>query len=107
MALKKRFREAARNEFRFFFFAFVLFLVVLMIVTTVATSLYLYFSSFVPSLTHTAREVKVVTCCPKNRFCPRDQKNSRKIPVHLFELKFLHSMIYIIMKLPYVLSFLI
>jgi len=50
MALKKRFREAARNEFRFLFFAFVLFLVVLMIVTTVATSLYLYFSSFVPSL---------------------------------------------------------
>ena len=50
MALEKRFREAARNEFRFFFFAFVLFLVVLMIVTTVATSLYLYFSSFVASL---------------------------------------------------------
>ena len=49
MALKKRFREAACNEFRFFFFAFVLFLVVLMIFTTVATSLYLYFSSFVPS----------------------------------------------------------
>ena len=32
----------------FFFFAFVLFLVVLMIFNTVATSLYLYFQSFVP-----------------------------------------------------------
>src|SRR3954462_5506554 len=38
---------------------FLLFLVVLMIVTTVATSLYLYFSSFVPSL-------------PSN--CKKDQK---------------------------------
>src|SRR4051812_41627115 len=32
------------------------------------------------------REVKVVTCCPENRFCPRDGKNHGKIPVHLFEL---------------------
>ena len=50
MALKKRFREAARNEFRFFIFVFLLFLVVLMIVNTVAKSMYLSFSSFVPSL---------------------------------------------------------
>src|ERR1041385_4478839 len=32
------------------------------------------------------REVKVVTCCPGNRFYPRDGKNHRKFPVHLFEL---------------------
>src|ERR1041385_8748727 len=54
-----------------------------------------------------AREVKVVTCCPENRFCPRDQKNSRKIPIHLFELTFLHSVLYTITELSYVLSFLI
>src|SRR3954468_7178188 len=97
MALKKRFREAARNEFRF------LFLILLCLddfyfCSNIIVSL---FFSFVP------REVKVVTCCPENRFCPRDQKNSRKFPVHIFELKFLHSMIYTITKLPYVLNFLI
>src|ERR1041385_698697 len=30
------------------------------------------------------REVKVVTCCPENRFCPRDGKNRIESPVHLF-----------------------
>src|ERR1041385_5110699 len=53
------------------------------------------------------REAKVVTCCPENRFCLRDGKNHKKIPVHIFELKFLHSMLYTIVKLSYVLSFLI
>src|ERR1041385_6031734 len=53
------------------------------------------------------REAKVVTCCPKNRFCPRDGKNHRKILVHLFELKFLHSVLYTITELLYVLSFFI
>src|ERR1041384_2535283 len=51
------------------------------------------------------REVKVVTCCPENRFCPRDGKNHRKISVHLFELNFLHSVLYTITELSYVLSF--
>ena len=41
-----------------FSFAFVLFLVVLMIVTTVATPLYLYFSSFVPSLASDGMKVQ-------------------------------------------------
>src|ERR1041385_5715546 len=45
------------------------------------------------------REAKVVTCCPENRFCPRDGKNHRKIPVRLLELKFLHRMLYTIVKL--------
>src|ERR1041385_3601971 len=53
------------------------------------------------------REVKVVTCCPENRFCPRDGKNQNKSPVHLFELNFLHNVIYTITKLSYVLSFFI
>src|ERR1041385_3150526 len=52
------------------------------------------------------REAKVVTCCPENRFCPRDGKNHRKIPVCLFELKFLHRVLYTITELSYVLSFL-
>src|SRR3954466_14686072 len=30
------------------------------------------------------REVKVVTCCPESRFCPREGKNHRKIPVQFF-----------------------
>src|ERR1041385_3997666 len=51
------------------------------------------------------REGKVVTCCPQNRFCLLDEKNRNKSPVHLFELNFLHSMLYKITKLPYVLSF--
>ena len=34
------------------------------------------------------RKAKVVTCCPENRFCPRDEKNQIKSPVHLFELIF-------------------
>ena len=58
MVLKKRFREAARNEFRFFFFSFVLFIVVVMILTTVATSLYPYFSRFVPSLASDCMKVQ-------------------------------------------------
>src|SRR3954471_21714500 len=54
-----------------------------------------------------ARGVKVVTCCPENRFCPRDGKNKNKSPVHIFELNILHSMLYIITELSCVLSFLI
>ena len=53
------------------------------------------------------REVKVVTCCPENRFCPRDGKNHRKIPVHLFDLKSLHRVLYTITEISYVLSFFI
>src|ERR1043165_4599784 len=107
MALKKRFREAARNELRFFFFAFVLFLVVLMIVTTVATSLYLYFSSFVPSLASYGGGSKSCDMLSRKQILFDSLQKSLKSPVHLFELNFLHSMIYTIFNLPYVLSFLI
>src|ERR1041385_9502897 len=51
------------------------------------------------------REVKVVTCCPENRFCPRDGKNHRKIQVHLFEMNFLHNVLYTITELLFVLRF--
>src|ERR1041384_1305487 len=53
------------------------------------------------------REAKVVTCCPENRFCLLDGKNQNKSPVHLFELNVLHSMLYTIVNLSYVLIFLI
>src|SRR3954470_19345937 len=94
MALKKRFREAARNKFRFFFFTFVLFLVVLMIVTTVTTSLYLYFSSFVPSLASDCRKVKSWYMLSRNRFCLLDGKNRKKSPDHLFDINFFDSMLH-------------
>ena len=77
MALKKRFREAARNEFRFFFFAFALFLVVLMIVTTVATSLYLYFSSFVPSLASDCKKDQKLVHAVQKQILTAWRKNSR------------------------------
>src|SRR4051812_5318176 len=53
------------------------------------------------------REVKVVTCCPEKRFCPRDGKNQNKSPVHLFDLKFFDRVLYIIVFRASVLSFLI
>src|ERR1044071_9540346 len=93
MALKKRFWEAARNEFKFFFFAFVLFLVVLMIVTTVETSLYLYFSSFVPSLASDCMKVQKWCFLSRNRFCLLDGKIRNKSPFHLLDLNFFDSML--------------
>src|SRR3954468_1619098 len=89
MDLKKRFREAARNEFRFFIFAFVLFLVVLMIVTTVATSLYLYFSSFVPSLALDCKKAQKLVMLSRKRLCLLDGKILNKSQDHLFDLNFL------------------
>src|SRR4051812_46899541 len=86
MALKKRFREAAHNEFRCSFF---LFLVDLMIVTTVETSLYLYFSSFVPSLALDCKKVKSWCMLSRNRLCLLDGKLRDKLPDHLFDLNFL------------------
>ena len=64
MALKKRFREAACNEIRFFFFAFVMFLVALMIVTTVATSLY-FFKLCAKFSLRLHESSKVGACCPE------------------------------------------
>src|SRR4051812_46536552 len=78
-----------------------------MLVTTVATSLYLYFQALCQVYPHMIREAKVMTCCPENRFCLLDRKNRNKSPVHLFELNCLHSMLYTIVKLSYVLSFFI
>src|SRR3954469_18836112 len=105
MALKKRFREAARNEFRFFFFAFVLFLVFLMIVTTVATSLYLYFSSFVPSLASECMKVQKLELAVQKQILSFDEKIRDKLPYHLFDLNFFDSMLHTIILLASVQSF--
>src|SRR4051812_45888068 len=51
------------------------------------------------------REAKVVTCCPEKRFCLLDGKYRNKSPVHLFELNFLHNVLYTIVKLRMFLVF--
>src|ERR1043165_4056176 len=104
MALKKRFREAARNEFRFFFF---LFLVVLMIVTTVATSLYLYFSSFVPSLAPDCKKGQKLVHAIQKQICLLDEIICVKSPDHLFDLNFFYSMFHTITFQASVLGFFI
>src|SRR3954463_14449833 len=64
---RKRKRLLGGNPICFF----LLFLVVLMIVTTVATSLYLYFSSFVPSLASDCKKVqKLVLAVQKQIMSP-------------------------------------
>src|SRR3954470_11732671 len=60
-----------------------------MIVTTVETSLYLYFSSFVPSLASDCKKVKSWCMLSRNRFCLLDGKILDKSPDHLFDLIFL------------------
>src|SRR4051812_38044085 len=85
-----------------------LFLVVLMIVTTVATSLYLYFSCFVPII---ASYDKGSESCDmlsrKTDSVLVKGKITEKIPVYLFELNFLHNVLYKIMELSYVMCFFI
>src|ERR1041385_3910232 len=103
MALKKRFQEAARIEFRFLF----AFCCVLMFVTTVATSLYLYFSALCQFIASYDKGSKSCDMLSRKQILSLDGKNQNKSPVHLFELTFLHSVLYTILKLSYVLSFLI
>src|SRR3954468_12717303 len=73
-----------------------MFLVVLMVVTTIATSLYLYFSSFVPSLASDCKKVKSWCMLSKNRFCMLDGKIRDKSPGHISELNVLDSMLHTI-----------
>src|SRR3954466_15852436 len=80
----------------FVFLFFVLFLVVLMIVTTVATSLYLYFSSFVPSLASDCKKVESWFLLSRNRLCLLDGKILNKSPDHLFGLNCFYNMLHTI-----------
>ena len=82
-------------------------LVVLMLVTTVATSLYLYFQALCQVLSSGDKWIKSCDMLSKNRFCLLDGKIRIKSPDHLFDLKFLHSMLYIIGKFSTIFSFFI
>ena len=86
---------------------FLLFLVVLMIVTTVATSLYLYFSSFVPSLASDCKKVQSWSMLSRNRLSLLDGKIRDKSPDHLFDLNFFGSVLHAITFQTSVHSFLI
>src|ERR1041385_26557 len=103
MALKKRFREAARNEFRFLFY----FCCVLMFVTTVATSLYLYFSALCQVIASYDKGSKSCDVLSRKQILSLDRKIRIKSPDHLFDLNCFDSMLYTIVKLSFVLSFLI
>ena len=64
MALKKRFREAARNEFRFFFFAFVLSgLYVCYYCSNIIV--YLFFKLCAKFSLRVLESSKVGACCPE------------------------------------------
>ena len=86
---------------------FLLFLVVLMIVTTMSTSLYLYFSSFVPSLPSDCKKDQKLGMLSRNRLCLLDGKIGDKSPDNLFDLNCLESMLHTIIFQTSALSFLI
>src|ERR1041385_2047750 len=71
------------------FLFFLLFLVVLMIFNTVATSLYLYFSSFVPFITSYDKGSESCDMLSRKQILSSCLEKSQKIPVHLFEMNFL------------------
>src|SRR4051812_47547666 len=83
-----------------------LFLVVLMFVTTVATSLYLYFSALCQVIASYDKGSKSCDMLSRKQILSLDRKIRIKSPDHLFDLNFFDSMIYAIVKLSYVLSFL-
>src|ERR1043165_4420224 len=107
MALKKRFREAARNEFR-----------LPICFSSVLSGLddCYYCSNIIVSLLfklcakfslRLQERSKVGACCPENRFCLPDGKILNKSPDHLFDLNFFDSMLNTIGLLASVQSFLI
>src|SRR3954466_642094 len=107
MALKKCFREAARNEFRFFF--------LLYSVLSGLDDCY-YCSNIIVSLffklcakfSLTLQEsTKVGACCPETDFVCFTEKNLNKSPDHLFDLNCFDSMIHTIVFQASVQSFLI
>src|SRR3954471_88272 len=103
MALKKRFREATRNEFRFIF----AFFCVLMFFNTVATSLYLYFSALCQVIASYDKGSKSCDVLSRKQILSLDRKIRIKSPDHLFGLNIFDSVLYTIVFRAYVLSFLI
>ena len=103
MSLKKRFWEASQNGLGFFCFC-----CVLDVFTTIATPLYLYLQVLCQVLASYGGGSKSCGMLSRKQILFDSlQKSWKKSPVHLFELNFLHSMLYTIVNLPYVLSFLI
>src|SRR3954464_7021978 len=78
-----------------------------MIVTTVATSLYHYFSSFVPSLASDCKKVQKLVMLSRNRFCLLDRQILNKLPDHLFGLNYFDSILHTIVFQASLQSFLI
>ena len=83
------------------------FLVVLMFVTTVATSLYLFFSALCQVQPLIARKFKSCEVLSRKQILSLDRKNRIKSPDHLFGLHFFDSILYIIVFRASVLSFFI
>ena len=82
-------------------------LVVLMLVNTVATSLYLYFQALCQVLASGDKWIKSCDVLSRKQILCAPRKNWCKITHHLFDLNFFDSMLYTIVFLPSVLSFLI
>src|ERR1041385_6083460 len=78
-----------------------------MFVTTVATSLYLYFSALCQVIASYDKESKSCDMLSRKQILSLDRKNRIKSPDYLFDLNFFESMLYTIVKLSYVLSFFI
>ena len=80
---------------------------VLMFVTTVATSLYLYFSALCQVQPLIARKFKSCDVLSRKQILSLDRKIRIKSPDHLFGLNFFDSVLYIIVFRASVLSFFI
>src|SRR4051812_30116476 len=78
-----------------------------MFVTTVATSLYLYFSALCQVIASYDKGGKSCDMLSRKQIMSLDRKIRIKSLDHLFYLNFFESVIYTIVKLPYVLSFFI
>src|SRR3954471_13319739 len=76
-----------------------------MIFTTVSTSWYLFFSSFVPSLASDCKKVKSWCMLSRNRLCLLDGKIRGKSPDHVFDLNYFESMLHTVIFQASVLSF--
>ena len=86
---------------------FILFFCVLMLFTTVASSLYLYFSALCQVQPLIARKFKSCDVLSRKQILSLDRKIRIKSPDHLFGLNFFDSVLYIIVFRASVLSFLI
>ena len=86
---------------------FILLLLCLDVVTTVASSLYLYFSILCQVQPLIARKFKSCDVLSRKQILSLDRKIRIKSPDHLFGLNFFDSVLYIIVLRASVLSFLI